>query len=94
MNQLDGFPRVGEYYYTRRGEFKVLSVKRGMVTIEWQDDRDRLEIEIEEIRRRLIPGQYAGDPEDYSRRKEDKRRFRKPIYQSLDDDYVEESDEG
>ncbi len=93
MNQFDDFPRVGEYYYTRRGEFKVLSVKKGVVTIEWQDDGDKLQIEVEEIRKRLIPSQYAGDSEkDYAGR-EEKKRFRKPIYKSLEDDDVSGGDE-
>ena len=93
MNQFDKFPKVGEYYYTRRGEFKVLSVKKGMVTIEWQDDRDKLEIEIEEIKKRLIDRQYSGDPDRYYEDRESKKRFRKPIYKSTDDDDADD-DEG
>lgn len=86
MNQFADFPRIGKYYYTRRGEFKVLSIKNNMVTIEWQDNSDSLEIEIEEIRKSLILKQYSGDPDAYYPVEEDKRHFRKPIYKSYNDD--------
>jgi hypothetical protein len=86
MSGTNDFPRTGEYYHTRRGKFQVLAVKKGMVTIQWQDNWDKLTIEIDDIKSRLIPEQYSGDPDSYNSQGEDKHRIRRPIYEAEEDD--------
>ena len=93
MSGIDKFPQVGQFYHTRRGKFEVLSIKRGMATIQWQDNMDKLEIEVDEIKKRLIPEQYSGDAQTYRPNDDEKIRFRKPIQKSIDEDDEPDEDE-
>lgn len=65
MDNIKDFPHTGKFYFTRRGKFKVLAVKGNKVTIEWQDNRDKVTIETAEMRKVLIPEAYSGDAENY-----------------------------
>jgi hypothetical protein len=88
MRNSDAFPKVDQYYFTRRGKFKVLAIKGKMVTIEWQDNRDKLTIEISEIKKMLISEKYSGDPERFAQNDDKAIRYKK----SSDDD-AEETEE-
>jgi hypothetical protein len=86
MGNFKDFPKTGAYYFTRRGKFKVLSVKGKMVTIEWQDNRDRVEIEKKELKSMLISEQYAGDPDTYVKSDDTPYRGRRPMEDSNEEE--------
>ena len=78
MDNIKDFPKVNRFYFTRRGQFKVLSVKGKMVTIEWQDNKQKFTIEIADLKKRLIDEKYAGEPERYAPQNDVTPRFIKP----------------
>ena len=86
MNDIKDFPHAGKFYFTRRGKFKVLTVKGRKVTIEWQDNKDRVTIETAEMRKALIPEAYAGDAETYRALNDTPYRIKRKSGDSDDDD--------
>jgi hypothetical protein len=90
MRNPDTFPKVDHYYFTRRGKFKVLAIKGKMVTIEWQDNKDKLTIETSEIKKMLISEKYSGDPEVY-RPSDDKPIGHKKLIGTDDEEEPEEA---
>jgi len=65
MDKKSDFPKANKFYFTRRGKFKVLSVKGKMVTIEWQDNKQKFTTEIKDLKKHLIEEKYAGEPDQY-----------------------------
>jgi hypothetical protein len=88
MRNTDAFPKMNQYYFTRRGRFKVLAIKGKTVTIEWQDNKDKLSIEISEIKKMLVPEKYSGDPELY-RPSDDKPLGHKKLIGTDEEDETE-----
>jgi hypothetical protein len=82
MDNIKDFPKVNKFYFTRRGKFKVLSIKGKMVTVEWQDNRQKVAIEIKDLKKRLIDEKYAGEPDSYVPQNDVTPRFMR----SSDDD--------
>lgn len=86
MNNFKDFPQTGKYYFTRRGKFKVVTVKGDTVTIEWQDNRDKVTIEIKDIKKALIPEAYSGDPESYQPTADNPFRVKPKVDEQNDED--------
>lgn len=78
MGEFSDFPKLNKFYFTRRGKFKVVAVKGKKVTIEWQDNKERVAIESRDLKKQLIPERYAGDPDTIKVVEETKPRFRPP----------------
>lgn len=88
MSEISDFPKKNNFYFTRRGKFKVLAVKGTSVSIEWQDNREQVSVKIKDLKKQLIPERYAGDPDNYRQLDEVKPRFKPPV-----DDEAETEDE-
>jgi len=89
MDNIKDFPKSNKFYFTRRGQFKVLSVKGKMVNIEWQDNKQKVTIEIADLKKRLIDEKYAGEPERYMPQDDVAPRF---IRSADDKDDVDDSE--
>lgn len=75
MGKLSDFPRVGKFYFTRRGRFKVLAVKGKKITIQWQDNMEQVVVESSDLKKRLIDEKYAGEPDRYRQASDSDPRF-------------------